>query len=197
MCPFSAKIVKSIDENLLPILKSKGAEDKLSIILRSEPRLSYLCPADSCPKRRQVPQPWHHSSTFVHQAAVAVSRLTNADPAIFWSFTRSLMADQASFFDEPTVDETPNATKQRLASKSAEWTNGKASKDAVYDLVLANSANKGSKVDADLKLAVKYHRQTGVHVTPTVSLDGLIDPSVSSSFGKDEWTKWLDEKVLN
>lgn len=38
--------------------------------------------------------------------------------------------------------------------------------------------------------------RVGVHVTPTVALDGVIDPSVSSSFTKDDWTKYLDEKVL-
>jgi hypothetical protein len=41
-------------------------------------------------------------------------------------------------------------------------------------------------------------RQNGIHVTPTPVLDGLVEPSISSSFGKDEWKKWLqDKKILD
>lgn len=48
---------------------------------------------------------------------------------------------------------------------------------------------------ADLKLQVKLGRQNGIHVTPTVLLDGLVDGSVSSSFGAEEWGKWVEEKI--
>lgn len=133
----------------------------------------------------------------MHQAAIAVCHLSSHSSSVFWSYTKALMAHQADYFDEPTVDETPNATKQRLASDAEKWTQGAVKASDIFDLIVAKEGNKGSKVDADLKLQVKYHRQNSVHVTPTVALDGIIDPSVSSSFGKDEWTKWLDEKVTN
>lgn len=63
---------------------------------------------------------------------------------------------------------------------------------------------------------VKIGRQNSIHVTPTVLLDGihlllvvsslsaifliisyagLVDPAVSSSFGKDEWQKYVSEKL--
>lgn len=51
----------------MPLLKDK--DDQLSIILR------------------QTPQPWHASSTLVHQAALAVSRLA---PEKFWEFSYAL-----------------------------------------------------------------------------------------------------------
>lgn len=50
-------------------------------------------------------------------------------------------------------------------------------------------------VTNDLKLCIKYGRQNGVHVTPTVSLDGLVDPSISSSYSREDWIKYLVEKV--
>ncbi len=34
-------------------------------------------------------------------------------------------------------------------------------------------------------------RQNGIHFTPTVLLNGLEDGSVSSSFGKEDWDKYL------
>lgn len=55
--------------------------------------------------------------------------------------------------------------------------------------------NGGSKVTSDLKLQVKLGRQNSIHFTPTVLLDGLVDPSVSSSFTKDDWTKYVQEKL--
>ena len=36
------------------------------------------------------------------------------------------------------------------------------------------------------KLQIKLGRQNGIHVTPTAVLDGLVDGSVSSSFGTDD-----------
>jgi len=41
-------------------------------------------------------------------------------------------------------------------------------------------------------LAVKLGRQNGIHVTPTVLFDGLKEDLVSSSWGKEEWEKFLE-----
>jgi protein-disulfide isomerase len=56
----------------------------------------------------------------------------------------------------------------------------------------ARTGNSGSQVDGDLKLVIKIGRQNGIHVTPTAVLDGLIDPSISSSYGAKEWKEWFD-----
>lgn len=42
------------------------------------------------------------------------------------------------------------------------------------------------------KSAVKIGRQNGIHVTPTALFDGLKEDSVSSSWGKEEWEKFLE-----
>lgn len=42
---------------------------------------------------------------------------------------------------------------------------------------------------------VKYSRQNGIHVSPTVLWDGLIANEISSSWGEREWTEFLEKKV--
>lgn len=42
---------------------------------------------------------------------------------------------------------------------------------------------------------VKYSRQNGIHVSPTVLWDGLIANEISSSWGEQEWSDFLSKKV--
>lgn len=43
---------------------------------------------------------------------------------------------------------------------------------------------------------VKLGRQNGIHVTPTAVWDGLAASDVSSSWGEEEWGKFLEARVL-
>lgn len=103
------------------------------------------------------------------------------------------MDKQTEFYDEPVANESPVETKKRLA---------KLAKDSVgvdekkfLELVSTSKGNSGSAVTNDLKLQVKLGRQNGIHVTPTCVLDGLVEPSISSSFGAEEWNKFIQEKI--
>lgn len=40
---------------------------------------------------------------------------------------------------------------------------------------------------------VKIGRQNSIHVTPTAVFDGLVENSVSSSWGKEDWEKFLTQ----
>jgi hypothetical protein len=62
-------------------------------------------------------------------------------------------------------------------------------------LQVHDKANGGSTAFLDLKYLVREGRQNGIHFTPTVLLNGLEDPNVSSSWGKPEWDKFFAEKV--
>ena len=42
---------------------------------------------------------------------------------------------------------------------------------------------------------VRFARQNSVHVTPTAATNGIVDPSISSSFGADDWAKYMQEKA--
>lgn len=42
---------------------------------------------------------------------------------------------------------------------------------------------------------VKFSRQNGIHVSPTVLWDGLQANEISSSWGEKEWNEFLAAKV--
>ena len=42
---------------------------------------------------------------------------------------------------------------------------------------------------------VKFSRQNGIHVSPTVLFDGLVANEISSSWSEDDWNKWLATKL--
>lgn len=66
VCPYSAKMFKTVHTSVLPLIREKYA-DKVQLLFR------------------QQIQPWHPSSTLVHEAAVAVLKL---QPGKFWDFSK-------------------------------------------------------------------------------------------------------------
>ncbi|KAG1796898.1 uncharacterized protein BJ212DRAFT_1489159 [Suillus subaureus] len=126
--------------------------------------------------RLQV-QPWHATSTYTHEAGLAVVR---AAPEKFWTFSLALFKQQAEFFDGPSSNLTP---LQFVAMF----------KDL---LKLKPTPNGGVGVTDDLKYTIKFARQNGVHVSPTALWDGLIANQVSSSWGEKEWTEFLAKNVV-
>ena len=146
--------------------------------------------------RPQV-QPWHPSSTLVHEAGVAVSRLA---PGKFWDFSEALFREQKAFFDVSVVSETRNQTYRRLAQLAA--SSGGLAEDEVYGLLEVpnraatdGSLNVGNAVTNDLKVAVKMARLVSVHVSPTVIFDGVIANEISSSWTEDKWIEFLNKNV--
>jgi hypothetical protein len=67
VCPFSAKMFKTVYTSVLPLIREKYPS-KVQILFR------------------QQIQPWHPSSTLVHEAGVAVLKL---QPAKFWEFSKA------------------------------------------------------------------------------------------------------------
>ena len=105
---------------------------------------------------RQQIQPWHPSSTLVHEAGAAVLRLS---PDKFWPFSAALFEKQKDFFDANTVHESRNDTYRRLA-KLASSVGVEESK--VFELLEVSdkpgeggSFNAGNGVTDDVKLMVK------------------------------------------
>jgi protein-disulfide isomerase len=145
---------------------------------------------------RQQIQPWHPSSTLVHEAGYAVNRLS---PDAFWAFSAALFTQQKDFFDVNVVNETRNATYKRLAKIAASVGVDEAE---VYKLLEISdkpaedgSLNTGNKVTDDLKVQVKANRLVGVHVTPTVIFDGVVNNDISSSWSVDQFEEWLEKNV--
>ncbi|KAI4286832.1 MAG: hypothetical protein L6R35_003915 [Caloplaca aegaea] len=145
---------------------------------------------------RQQIQPWHPSSTLCHEAGAAVLRVT---PESFWPFSKVLFDHQKEFFDVNVVNETRNETYKRLAKLATEVD---IDEGKVYGLLeIADkpgedgSLNTGNGVTNDVKVMVKVNRLMGVHVTPTVLFNGVVENSISSSSTGAEWQAWLDENI--
>lgn len=176
VCPFSAKLARAIDSVLVPLFAPGGQYDgKVKVIFRN-----------------QV-QPWHASSTFVHEAGLAVARVA---PDKFWPFSLALFKHQEEYFDIPTSTLTPLQIREKLAALAASVI-GEDKKGSFADvLTLKSTPNGGVDVTDDLKYTVKFSRQNGIHVSPTVLFDGLIANEISSSWGEKEWTEWLAKKIV-
>ena len=155
---------------------------------------------------RQQIQPWHPSSTLVHEAALAVLRIF---PHRFWDFSAALFEHQKDYFDVNVVHESRKKTYERLASLAAECIGGGDTGQPtvvhgrIYDLLKISdkpdpkdgSLNTGNGVTNDVKLITKMARMQGVHVTPTVVFDGVVENGISSGMSGEEWEEWLKKNV--
>ena len=175
---FSKKMFDQLYTSVLPTIESKYA-GRVQLIFR------------------QQIQPWHPSSTLTHEAGAAVLQL---NPDKFWVFSSKLFEQQSAFFDANVVNETRNATYKRLAAIAGSVG---VDADATYDLLRISdkpaedgSLNSGNGVTNDEKVMVKTNRMTGVHVTPTVVFNGVVDNGISSSFSKEQWEEWLEKNIV-
>jgi protein-disulfide isomerase len=146
---------------------------------------------------RQQVQPWHPSSTLTHEAGLAVQRLA---PAKFWDFSDALFRAQTDYFDVPVVREARNDTYRRLARLAAQSTG--LEEDRVYGMLAVpdkpgpgGDLNVGNEVTNDMKVLVKMARLVGVHVTPSIILDGVVNPDFSSSWTPEQWLEYLEKQI--
>ena len=179
VCPFSAKMFKTIQTSVRPIIEKKYSKPGVRLIFR------------------QQIQPWHPCSTLVHEAGAAVLKVA---PSQFWQFSELLFERQKDYFDANVVHEARNATYERLAQLAGQI-HGIKEKE-IFDLLKVEDKpaedgglNSGNKVTDDVKLMVKANRLTGVHVTPTVIFNGIEEKSISSSFTAEQWDEWLEKNV--
>ncbi|CAF9904673.1 MAG: hypothetical protein GOMPHAMPRED_002913 [Gomphillus americanus] len=178
VCPFSAKMWKTLSDNIFPKL-SQQYPSKVRFILR------------------QQIQPWHPSSTLVHEAAAAVLKVA---PSKFVEFSTKLFEQQKEYFDVNVVNEARNETYGRLAKLASSV--GVQESEILKLLHVSDqpgkdgSLNSGNGVTDDVKLMVKANRLTGVHVTPTVLFNGIEEKSISSSFTAEQWNEWLEKNIV-
>ncbi|EXJ67351.1 uncharacterized protein A1O5_09364 [Cladophialophora psammophila CBS 110553] len=179
VCPFSAKMFKTFYNSVAPVIETKYTNPGVRVIFR------------------QQIQPWHPSSTLVHEAGVAVLKTA---PSSFWAFSEKLFEQQEDYFDVNVVNEGRNDTYKRLA-KLAGSVDGVDEK-TILDLLLVpdkpdqdGGLNIGNKVTDDVKFMVKANRVTGVHVTPTVLFNGVEERTFSSGWTLEQWEEWLQKNA--
>jgi hypothetical protein len=101
-------------------------------------------------------QPWHPSSTLVHEAALAVQQVNSK---AFLPFSALLFQNQKEYFDANVVNETRNATYKRLAKLAGQVEGVDEGKVfallAISDKPDADGGlNGGNKVTVDVKAQV-------------------------------------------
>ena len=128
---------KTVYSSVFPLVKSKYP-DRVQFIFR------------------QQIQPWHPSSTLVHEAAAAVLKVS---PSKFYDFSEALFEHQKEYFDVNVVHEPRNETYRRLA-KLASSVGVEEAK--IFELLKISDKpgsdgglNSGNGVTNDLKLMVK------------------------------------------
>jgi hypothetical protein len=114
--------------------------------------------------------------------------------------TQALFDDAQSFYDVNVVNETRNQTYQRLAKIGSKVG---INETEMYNLLHIDdnpasdgSLNIGNGVTNELKLLVKMNRMQGVHVTPTVVFNGVVENGISSSFDGKQWEEWLEKNIV-
>ena len=59
-----------------------------------------------------------------------------------------------------------------------------------FDVNVVNEARNET-----YKRLVKMGRLVGVHVSPTVIVDGVVDNTISSGWTKEQWIEYLEKKT--
>jgi len=70
--------------------------------------------------------------------------------------------------------------------------------DEFLDLLMIKrpGLNQGNAVTGDLKLVVKAARLVGIHVSPTVVFNGIVENAISSSWTTEQWEEWLENNIV-
>ncbi|KAI5798843.1 hypothetical protein EDC01DRAFT_688460, partial [Geopyxis carbonaria] len=176
VCPFSAKIFKTIYECVKPLVETQYVK-RVQIIFR-----------------HQV-QPWHPTSTMVHEAALAVEKI---DKTKFWEFSKALFENQVDYFDVNTANLSRNEVYQKLDTLATSV--GIGAGETLEILKISDSPvngayNTGNQITTDLKLHIKAARLVGIHVSPSVVFNGNLESTISSGWSEDEWKDWFTKNI--
>ncbi|KAM3125749.1 hypothetical protein CJJ07_000340 [Candidozyma auris] len=181
-CPFSGKLYKKLLD-VIPALDKKYP-GKFQFVFVN------------------VVQPWHPSSVLLHEYSVVVAQLLREKEAdksneLFWNISKVIFENKEEFYDSTTAELTRNQIYKKINDTVfagvKELPFGK--NDVIKKLEIqpsksvSDANNDGNDATADIKYFTKYLRGVGVHVTPTVSIDGIVEPGVSSGSSPEELEK--------
>ena len=169
-CPYSKKMFDTVFRSLIPTLETKNLIGGIQFLWQS------------------VPQPWHAQSCCMHDAIMAASILNvEKTPA----YILNIFAKQTDFFDDRSKDLSRVQIYDQLAAIGGQSGYDVSTLSALLSLEGVKGNEGLGNVTQYLKWAVKYHRVRGVHVTPTVFINGIEAPDVSSGWNDKEWLEKL------
>jgi protein-disulfide isomerase len=131
---------------------------------------------------RLLSQPWHQFSPMVTRAILAASAGVGGRDAarrvmdvVFAHRDEFVLADHCT---GPLLDRSPRQTLARIEELAGFG-------------IAADFADP--RVTTQMKWHAKYARQNGIHVTPTVMVDGLVAADMSSKDSAQTWLARIDE----
>ena len=182
ICPFSAKMFITLYDEVVPNLV-KNNKQNISIRIH------------------HVIQPWHPQSTMVHETALAVKKILGIE--MYLSYIRGVYEqftddEHQKFSDADTWNKTRLEIYDELLQVClpSQEIKDKVKALLVPPLIPAEAAaagNSGNAMTQDLKWACKHHRTRGVHVTPTVFVNGIEASQVSSGWKLTDWNDFFKE----
>lgn len=171
-CPFSAKLFGKFRESVIPEIQKKHP-GKFEFVFMN------------------VIQPWHPNSIYMHEFSLSIAKLIRekgGNGELFWSVSDSLFKNIKKFYDSANSDKSRNAIYEDLYEVVSNEVEIPFTKDEVLsNLVIKQASNEddysnsGNALGVDVKYFTRYHRTVGVHITPTVFVDGIVSPSIESS----------------
>ena len=173
-CPYSKKMFDTVFRSLIPALEKENLIGGIQFLWQS------------------VPQPWHAQSCCMHDAIMAASIL---DVEKTPTYILNIFAKQTDFFDDQAKNLSRVQIYEKLAAIGGESGYDISSLSALLSLENVKGNEGLGNVTQYLKWAVKYHRVRGVHVTPTVFINGIEAPDVSSGWCDTEWLEKLQPMI--
>lgn len=154
-----------------------------------------------------VIQPWHPNSVLLHEYALVVAQLLKESAEetnkSFWAVSGTLFKNIEQFYDSETVTLGRNDIYKAINDLVYSENDLPFAKEKVLERLQIQvptdttekskqSRHTGNGATVDVKYFTKYLRGVGVHVTPTVSVNGIVDNSISSGNSVEELIKTFE-----
>lgn len=138
----------------------------------------------------QLPQPWHPQSTLVHEFALAVRKVYGEK--VYFEVSNILFNSQKQFYDDESWGKTRDQMYTLFCTLCKDT---EVKSEEILPLLkrLSTGHNSGNSITSEFTKVVKYHRKRGVHVTPTVYVNGIEATEISSGWTTDQWLDFLKE----
>lgn len=134
-----------------------------------------------------VPQPWHLRSIPLHNVGLAVGRYK---PEAFWDYSLQLFKDAKETWNDNFNGSSPEQFNAILVEHAHKYTG--IDRAVVADYL---GEKQASLRMADIKYFVRYHRTVGVHMTPTVAINGIICGNIESGTDLDKVVEIIKQQT--
>ncbi|KAI5965745.1 uncharacterized protein KGF55_001108 [Candida pseudojiufengensis] len=183
-CPFSAKLYLKLLK-VIPQLQSTKPDQFQFVYVN-------------------VIQPWHTNSTLLNEFGLAYAKVLREkqvgdEQTKFWNFNKVIYENKEKFYDNSNIELNRNEIYKQIYDVVSKDLELGVSKDDILNELLIKAggepSNSGNGATTDVKYFTRYLRTVGVHITPTVTIDGIADDSISSGSSEEELIKSFSSKL--